>query len=221
MVPRPDSPTASPREGASGHLPRRRDVVGPASARRLSAGMTLIEVLLVLVIIGIAAGVVVPRFAGSFKTARLRSAARTIVAASKYARATAVLQQRDTAVLYDVKGRLVEIVEINMNSGAREREAFLERRDEQTAAELLDGETEQAPAQVAIDSRLKRRLPDEVFIDAVETEREDTHEGAVYWIYYYPSGMCDAHLVRIKDAEHNLMEISIDPISGRSVVEEL
>ena len=56
-------------------------------------GFTLIEVMLVVVIILIAAGVVVPKFKGTFKSTQMTDATRSTVRIARYARSLAILQQ--------------------------------------------------------------------------------------------------------------------------------
>jgi len=59
----------------------------------ISNGFTLIEILLVVVIILIAAGVVVPKFKGTFKSAQMTDAVRSTVRMARYARSLAILKQ--------------------------------------------------------------------------------------------------------------------------------
>ena len=71
------------------------------TARRESLGrtaaFTLIEVLLVVVIIMITAGIAVPSFVNSYRGVKMRTSVRGIVMASRYAHSVAVLNQMQTA----------------------------------------------------------------------------------------------------------------------------
>lgn len=69
---------------------------------RTRAAFTLIELLLVLAIVGIIVAVTIPSFVRSIRGNRLRTAARTIVMAGRYARSMAVLRQRDMLVVLDL-----------------------------------------------------------------------------------------------------------------------
>ena len=77
--------------------------------RSSSWGFTLIELLLVLVIMGIIAAVTVPSVARSMRGNRLRSAARTVVMAGRYARSMAVLHQHEMKVSFDLARGIVWI----------------------------------------------------------------------------------------------------------------
>lgn len=68
---------------------------------RLSLGFTLIEVMLVVVIILIAAGVGIPKFKGTFKSAQMTDAARSTVRIARYARSLAVLKQEPCTLRFE------------------------------------------------------------------------------------------------------------------------
>jgi prepilin-type N-terminal cleavage/methylation domain-containing protein len=58
-----------------------------------SCGFTLIEIMLVVVIILIAAGIAVPKFSGSFKSTQMTDATRSTVHIARYARSVSILKQ--------------------------------------------------------------------------------------------------------------------------------
>ena len=64
------------------------------SARRGAGGLTLVELLVVLTIIAIAAGVVLPHAGGSMSSLRLRQAALTLAEHVRFAQALAVDRER-------------------------------------------------------------------------------------------------------------------------------
>ena len=59
----------------------------------IANGFTLIEVMLVVVIILIAAGVAVPKFKGTFKSTQMTDATRSTIRIARYARSLAILKQ--------------------------------------------------------------------------------------------------------------------------------
>jgi general secretion pathway protein H len=66
----------------------------------ITNGFTLIEIMLVVVIIGIAVGVAVPMFSGTSGTARMRDAVRSTVRISRYARCMAIINQTDCTLTF-------------------------------------------------------------------------------------------------------------------------
>lgn len=77
--------------------------------KRAQGGFTLIEILLVLMIIGIVTAVVAPGFARSIRGNRLRTAARSVVMAGRYARSMAVLEQKAMDVSFDIDAATVSV----------------------------------------------------------------------------------------------------------------
>ena len=66
--------------------------------KRRAAGFTLIEVILVLVVVVIIAGIAVPYFAGSYRGIKLRSSSRTINRMARYARSMAIMREETLTV---------------------------------------------------------------------------------------------------------------------------
>jgi type II secretion system protein H len=66
-----------------------------------ASGFTLIEVMLVVVIILIAAGVVVPKFKGSFKSTQMTDATRSTVRIARYARSLSILKQETCTLRFE------------------------------------------------------------------------------------------------------------------------
>ena len=82
-------------------------LVGP---RQRSAGVTLLELLIVLTIMAIAAAFVYPMFGGTgASTAELKSAARQVAAGLRYARSEALATRQETRVMLDLGERTFRI----------------------------------------------------------------------------------------------------------------
>ena len=65
----------------------------PTENCRLRRAFTLIEVLLVIVVMGIAVAIAMPSFVRSIQGQRLSTAARTLTTVARYARSMAVLKR--------------------------------------------------------------------------------------------------------------------------------
>jgi type II secretion system protein H len=83
----------------------------PRTARDDNArkGFTLIEVLLVLAILAVATAVTTPYLVHSIRGNRLRTAARDVVMAGRYARSMAVVRQEELALTFDLDGARISV----------------------------------------------------------------------------------------------------------------
>jgi len=79
------------------------------SERAASAGVTLLELLIVLSIMAIVAALVVPMFGSSVSTGELKSAAREVAAGLRFARSEAVATRQETRVMLDLEHRTFQI----------------------------------------------------------------------------------------------------------------
>jgi len=78
--------------------------------RRASAGVTLLELLIVLSLMAIIAAMVIPLFGGSeVSTAELKSAARQVAAGLRVARSEALATRQETRVVLDLDQRTFRI----------------------------------------------------------------------------------------------------------------
>ena len=78
-------------------------------------GFTMIELLLVVVIIGIAIGVTMPSLVRSIRGQRLKSAARTMVTVARYARSMAVLKQTDLTLSFNFATGQIDLTSTNVS----------------------------------------------------------------------------------------------------------
>ncbi|MDD4736139.1 MAG: prepilin-type N-terminal cleavage/methylation domain-containing protein [Kiritimatiellae bacterium] len=171
---------------------------------------TLVEVLMVVVIIMITMAVAIPSFTRSFRGAKLRTSGRTLVMASRYARSVAVLQQVQTSLLFDSELNSCEVVSIATGG---EEDKFLSEPD---------GSGQEA-GEASVTSLLRHSLPEGVSILEVRgTGEDDVQEvEGIYYISYYPNGMCDAYEIELEDDRGKRMQMTVDPLSGKSAVEFL
>src|SRR5262245_35233675 len=72
-------------------------------------GVTLLEMLVVLAILGLVAAMVMPSSGSGFSTRELQAAARQLAAGLRVARSEAVSQKRITFLTLDIEGRRFKI----------------------------------------------------------------------------------------------------------------
>jgi len=74
-------------------------------------GFTLIELLLVIVIVAISAAVVAPNIGSGNQTAKLKSSARDISSALRFARGHALSQHKESIVLFNLQDNTYQITD--------------------------------------------------------------------------------------------------------------
>ncbi len=91
----------------------RRETHGSRHSLRASrpglAGMTLLELLIVLSIMAIVAAMVIPMFGSGVSSTALKSAARQVAAGLRLARSEAVATRHDTRVVLDLEQRTFQV----------------------------------------------------------------------------------------------------------------
>ena len=82
---------------------------GRSSRSTYTKGVTLLELLIVIALIALVAGMVLPTFGNGVPTSELKSAARQLAAGLRMARSEAVGQKRETFLTLDIEGRRFKI----------------------------------------------------------------------------------------------------------------
>ena len=72
-------------------------------------GVTLLELLIVIALMAVVAGIVIPMFGGPVPTSELRASARQLAAGLRLARSEAVSERRETFLLVDVAGKRFKV----------------------------------------------------------------------------------------------------------------
>jgi type II secretory pathway pseudopilin PulG len=188
--------------------------------RRFSAeprarhGFTLVEVLLVTALIIITTMISMPYLVKSIRGNRLRTAARTVVMAGRYARSMALLKQQEMLVRFDLDTATISV---------EPRYAPPPVADTQTVADAAATPGEAATADSTnVDERLLepgekvgiKRVLDGVRIDAVGIG--DTAQPATKGttrIIYRTNGRCMPYTVRIVDEQDHALLTAVDALS--------
>ncbi len=88
---------------------RRTSRTDAPGARARHAGVSLLELLIVLAIIGFVSAIAIPMLSGGVSNSELRSAARELAAGLRLARSEAVTQRRETFLVVDLAGRRFKV----------------------------------------------------------------------------------------------------------------
>lgn len=186
--------------------------------RRNRAGFTLVEILLVVVILGVAAAVAVPAFARSFRGAKLRASTRLVLMMHRNAQSKAVLGQRYMAILFDERKGTLELVD--QGQPGQKKDAFFGGVGGGAAPPMgtvVSGGEAPAEGPPATASMLVRKLEEGVKILSFRGGRVIDD---LYYVNYYPNGMCEAYEIQIGDDESRVARIQVDAVTGRAKVEK-
>lgn len=194
---------ADPRPGRLRHGPLR--------------GFSLIELLLVVVISLVAAGIAMPTFVRSYRSSQLRSSVRTVIMTAKYARSMSVLSQKPMALLLDREQGELEVVALADRGSISDRGRFLDDRAMRKEDALLGKEAEAASIQIG--SELIKRLAPDVQIEAFESAKAEREIEGIYWVNFYPNGMCEGFSVKLLDKDGRSALVDMDGVSGTAKVE--
>ena len=214
---------------------------------RHGSGFTLLELIMVIVILGIAAAVLVPQLNVGGERVRLVTAARSIVQASRYARTMALLHQAETELVLNPATGLVEVrahasgykgdvlaVLAEESAAADEEMAFA---DDETDPGYNDGAAtrtnlvaEVATAQSFADE-IGQSFPNKditfAFVGYTDTVDNDgaaapigaEDDKAPIVLVFRSNGTCRPFTVRALTEEGDYLDVSVDVI-GKAKIEE-
>lgn len=188
--------------------------------RRAHGGFTLLEILLVVVIVGVAAAVAMPMFARSFRGAKLRNSVRLVLTVHRHAQTKAVLGQRYTAILFDTRKGTLEMVD--QGQAGEKKDLFFGTVGTESGAPpaqmgaVTTGAEAQAGETPDLKPVLERRLEEGVTIRSFRggQDIEDIH-----YVSYYPNGMCEAYQLELGDDEGRTVRIRVDAVTGKAKVD--
>ena len=182
------------------------------------------ELLLVVVIGLLAAGVAIPSFVKSYRGAKLRASVRAVTMTHRYVRSLAVLNQQYMGIIFNQEHNDLAVVALPPNVTGEQRGKFLDGQ-EAAAAEDQPPPTTEAGATPptatpdGVQMVLEKKLEDGVTITDFSVAEANKDEKGNYWIQYYPNGSCDKYSLTLQDDRQQRTKITIDPLSGKAKVE--
>lgn len=173
------------------------DLRSVGSYLRSNHGYTLIELVVVILIIGIALSLVLPGLEGVVPEYRIKSAARRIASTVQLARSQAISTGRTYHIVYDLTDNSFRLLS-------------------PPAIEEDDEKTGQSKPEVIFREQLGEGIKFHE-VDVEERFRHEEHAGAKeIKISASPLGFVTPHVVFLEDAEGRKYTISVNPVTGVS-----
>lgn len=174
---------------------------GSFSLKRSGAGgFTLLELIIVMVIIGIASALVVPRLVGGMGSLDVRGASGKVAAALRYARSQAVSQKVQYTAVFDLEHKRLTIMSTSEAAGGGNEDG-------------AEGERESGGVQGKIYD-----LPGRVSFERIPAENEDKSDEAIdagiFRIGFYPSGGSDGGGIALVNERSKRYTVQVDIITG-------
>ena len=159
---------------------------------RARRGFTLIEIMVVVAIIGVLAGILVPRLP-DITASRLKSTARRLAGTITY------LYERSAAT------QLVYRLTLDMESN-------------EFYVSLLNKENQFE--ETKLDFARRTRLPDNVRVESADIPAQGVISAGQAQIHFFPGGFTEQAYVYLKDASGNELTLEVSPLTGRVKIME-
>ena len=173
-------------------------------------GITLLEILLVLVIIVIVAGITFPNISGSYGNTKLITAANNTERLSRYARGNAILREKNMTLVIDTEKRLIFVGE--------EKNILMDEDREINNLEIIErlGYISDTNLTVDVEKEIFRSLPDGLKITDIEINQEQLSIDEIFYqIQFYSNGQCELFRIILSNNISKSIEIYSDNVSGK------
>lgn len=149
-------------------------------------GFTMIELAMVLLVIGIAATIVMPRMGGVLDRQQMRRSINTVRGTVRYLHARAALTKRVYRLTFDLDRQMLSVCYLD-----------LEDCTPQSSRELQD---HSLPTTVRI-------------VDVVSPDGKKTQEGTAT-THFLPIGLAEPSMIHFEGSNAHQMTVTIEPLSG-------
>ena len=173
-------------------------------------GITLLEILLVLVIIVIVAGITFPNISGSYGNTKLITVANNIERLSRYARGNSILREKNMTLVIDTEKRIIFV-------GEKEN-ILIDEDSEINNLEIIErlGYISNTNLTVDVEKEIFRSLPDGLKITDIEINQEQLSIDEIFYqIQFYSNGQCELFRIILSNDKSKSIEIYSDNVSGK------
>ena len=155
-------------------------------------GFTMVELAMVLLVIGIAAAIVMPRIGGVLDRQQMRSSINTVRGTVRYLHARAALTKRVYRLTFDLDRQMLSV-------------CYLDTEDctPQSSRDLRDYTL---PITVRV-------------VDVVSPDGQKTQEGEAT-THFLPTGLAEPSTIHFEGSNARQMTVMIEPLAGRIKVFE-
>ncbi|MEA3486163.1 MAG: prepilin-type N-terminal cleavage/methylation domain-containing protein [Thermodesulfobacteriota bacterium] len=165
-----------------------------------AGGFTLLELIIVLMIIGIASALVVPRLVGGMGSLDVRTASGKVAASLRYARSQAVSQKINYTAVFDLQRKRLTIMPSSESAGEWDDDGA----DVEKKSAGIQGKTYDLPGRVAFE-----RVPEgDVYMGDEEID------AGIFRIGFYPSGGSDGGEIALANERGRRYTVRVDIITG-------
>jgi len=161
---------------------------------KASKGLTLLELLVVLVLIGVISGLLAPRIGNSVRNTTLKSASQKVAASLRYVRSRAVSEKATYMVQFDFEQARLSILTEKEPPDAKERKDPGNRTEKSARARSYE-------------------LPEGVHLEKAVLGNGEVHSG-LFRVLFFPNGGSSGGKVVLRNDGGRRCEIKIDFITG-------
>lgn len=185
-------------------------------ARGARRGVTFLEIMVVLVIIGIIAAVAIPNLTGTRSRTELRTAARTLAAAGIQARQMAISYGEQTELIIDLEQEqwMIRFSPEDEDSREGRRRSRMRTDREMQPGQTSAEQIRELPQRVTFGEITTRSGGDE------RTSRRARAGDELRRLTFYPNGSSSGMAIQLRNDRERSLTVDFDPAGGRPEIYE-